>query len=219
MRILLTEDDLNLSQAVAQSLSSAGFVVDQVHNGRQALTTLRSGDCDMMILDLGLPDMDGLTVLKQARELGCKVPVIILTARDQLSDKIQGLDSGADDYLAKPFEVDELIARLRVIERRLGTADSAVIRIQGVTLDTRNNSVQIGDTAQSFSRREWMVLKALMENAGRIQSKSQLENKLYEWGDEVSSNTIEVHVHHLRKQLPADFIKTVRGVGYIVARN
>lgn len=217
MRILLVEDDHNLSDALSQSLTQGGFVVDPVYTGQHAITAAKTGEQDIIILDLGLPDIDGLKVLQHIRDDGNKIPVIVLTARDQLSDKVKGLDTGADDYLAKPFELEELVARLRVMERRLGTADTAVISINDVVLDTRSNHVQAADNSIALSRREWMLLKALMESAGRILSKAQLESKLYEWGDEVSSNTIEVHVHHLRKKLPKDFIKTVRGVGYIVA--
>jgi two-component system OmpR family response regulator len=170
----------------------------------------------MVILDLGLPDMDGLDLLATIRRKKNSIPVLILTARDKLTDKISGLDSGADDYLAKPFDMSELLARLRVMERRLGTSQSTEISIGEVSLNTAGHEVQVSQQVVDFSRREFMLLKALMENTGRIQSKQQLESKLYEWGDEVASNTIEVHVHNLRKKLPKDFIKTIRGVGYCV---
>jgi len=218
MRVLLVEDDIPLSQGLQQSLRHEGYSVDCVHDGKSALSAVLSGCNELVILDLGLPDMDGLEVLKNIKNKSKQLPVLILTARDSLNDKVIGLDFGADDYLAKPFDMAELFARLRVIERRLGTADSALIKHNDVTLDTTANMVFIGEQAINFSRREYMIVKSLMENIGRIQSKEQLENKLYEWGEEVASNTIEVHVHHVRKKLPKDFIKTVRGVGYIMSK-
>jgi DNA-binding response OmpR family regulator len=144
------------------------------------------------------------------------MPILVLTARSELDDRITGLDSGADDYLAKPFEMEELLARLRVLERRLSTTKSTEIRIDRVTLDIQLNTVTLDDKQLDLSRREFMLLKSLMENAGRVQTRSTLENRLYNWGEEVSSNALEVHIHHLRKKLGSDFIKTVRGVGYKV---
>ena len=144
------------------------------------------------------------------------LPVIILTARDKVSDKILGLDAGADDYLPKPFEMDELFARLRVIERRQGTAASSVVSIGEVQLNTQTLELSVTGDVIALPRRELMLLKVLMENGGRIQPKQKLESRLYEWGEEVSSNTIEVHIHHLRKKLPEQFIKTIRGVGYCI---
>jgi two-component system, OmpR family, response regulator len=174
-------------------------------------------------LDLGLPDMDGLEVLHKIKKIDESLPVLILTARDGVENKVIGLDLGAEDYLAKPFEIAELLARLRVIERRIGTSKSAVLSIDNVEIDTSAHIISCNGTKLDFSRREYMILKSLMESAGRIQSKAQLENKLYEWGEEVSSNTIEVHIHNIRKKLPndvsKDFIKTVRGVGYIVRKS
>ncbi|GLX77097.1 DNA-binding response regulator [Thalassotalea insulae] len=218
MRVLLVEDDIALAQGLQQSLRREGYSIDCVHDGKSALLAISAGSVEMVILDLGLPDMDGLQVLKQAKAKYKQLPILILTARDSSDDKVEGLDYGADDYLVKPFDMAELFARLRVIERRLGTADSARITHNNVILDTKANQVFLDGEAVSFSRREYMIVKSLMENIGRIQSKEQLENKLYEWGEEVASNTIEVHVHHVRKKLPKDFIKTVRGVGYIVSK-
>ena len=216
MRILLVEDDQALSAALAKSLRAEGYAVDCVYNGKDALLAIANDDCNMAILDLGLPDIDGLDVLAKVRKQKRTTPILVLTARDSTSDKIIGLDSGADDYLAKPFDMPELLARLRVMERRLGTAQSAKITVGNVTLDAHDNVVKIDDISLELSRREFMLIKALMENAGRIQSRNQLESKLYEWGDEVASNAIEVHIHNLRKKLPENFIKTVRGVGYSV---
>ncbi len=222
MRILLVEDDIPLASALQQSLQTEGFVVNHVNKGELALNALATPDQDMLILDLGLPDIDGLEVLKQLRDRKSTLPVIILTARYSIESKVQGLDYGADDYLVKPFEIQELMARLRVIERRLGTASTALICIGDVKLDTfahkvfvcNNESAQ--ETEITFSKKEFMVLKALMENAGRILSREKIESKLYHWGEEVLSNAVEVHIHKLRKYLPDKFIQNVRGVGYII---
>ena len=216
MRILLVEDDIQLAQALQQSLRHEGFVVDHVADGKSALAALLVPDQDMVILDLGLPDMDGLEVLKQLRNKKMLLPIIILTARDSIESKVQGLDYGADDYLAKPFDINELLARLRVIERRLGTADSALIILGNISLDVAAHKVFVEGDALGLSKKEYMVLKALMENAGRIQSREQIETRLYDWGEEVASNAVEVHIHNLRKKLPEKFIQTVRGVGYTV---
>ncbi|WP_339725394.1 response regulator [uncultured Paraglaciecola sp.] len=216
MRILLVEDDLPLARALHQSLRTEGFTANHVADARSALLTIETNECDMLILDLGLPDMDGLALLKQIRQKNIKLPVLILTARDSIDDKIKGLDQGADDYLSKPFDVNELIARLRVIERRLGTATSATITIGEVNLDCASHELKVAGKLIELSRKEFMLLKVLLEQAGRIQSREQLESKLYEWGEEVASNAVEVHIHHLRKKLPEAFIKTIRGVGYSI---
>ena len=219
MRILLVEDDEPLSTALSSSLRGANYVVDCVYRGKEALAMLTAEQTDIVILDLGLPDMDGLEVLRQIRQKVKDMPVIILTARDKVTDKILGLDAGADDYLPKPFDMDELFARLRVLERRLGTASTAMVKIGEVALNTQTLELTVAGEAVSLPRRELMLLKVLMENGGRIQPKQKLESRLYEWGDEVSSNTIEVHIHHLRKKLPENFIKTIRGVGYSIPVN
>jgi len=216
MRILLVEDDLPLAQALQQSLRHEGFVVNHVETGQEALTALIVPEHDMAILDLGLPDMDGLLVLKKLRAKKQTTPVIILTARDTIEQRVKGLDFGADDYLIKPFDINELLARLRVIERRLGTADSAITSISTVKLDTAAHKVFVEEQALGCSKKEYMILKTLMENAGRIQSREQIESRLYEWGEEVMSNAVEVHIHNLRKKLPEKFIQTVRGVGYTI---
>lgn len=219
MKILLVEDDCPLAEGLKQSLHRESYTVDWVDTGKQAINAISINDCDLVILDLGLPDIDGLQVLKKIKQHDKNIPVLILTARDGIEHKVEGLDLGADDYLAKPFDIAELLARLRVIERRLSTSQSNIINIQGLILDTKAHTILHNNKALDLSRREYMIIKALIENAGRIQSKSQLESKLYEWGEEVSSNTIEVHVHNLRKKIPKDFIKTVRGVGYIVNKS
>lgn len=219
MRILLVEDDVALRDGLHQALTVQGFAVNAVSRGEQALSVVRSGDCDCLILDLGLPDMDGLSVLKQLRQKWPRLPVLILTARDSLDDRISGLDLGADDYLVKPFAAAELFARLRVIERRLGTAATHLVSIAGVELDTSTMQLNINGEQTGLSRREYVLLKELMESAGRVKTREQLEASLYSWGEEVASNALEVHISNLRKKLPADFIRTVRGVGYSIARS
>lgn len=219
MRILLVEDDVALRDGLHQALTVQGFAVNAVSRGDQALSVVRSGDCDCLILDLGLPDIDGLSVLKQLRQKWPRLPVLILTARDSLDDRISGLDLGADDYLVKPFAAAELFARLRVIERRLGTAATHLVRIAGVELDTSAMQLNINGEQTGLSRREYVLLKELMESAGRVKTREQLEASLYSWGEEVASNALEVHISNLRKKLPADFIRTVRGVGYSIAKS
>ncbi|MEJ2383010.1 MAG: response regulator [Xanthomonadales bacterium] len=214
MLILLVEDDRSIIQALERALHAQGYSVNTVATGKAALLALETDRPDLVILDLGLPDMDGLDVLRKIRARDVELPVLLLTARAGLDDKVAGLDSGADDYLAKPFEMSELFARLRVMERRLTTTRTAEITIGDVTLDLNHNHVTIDGEAVELSRREFMLLKTLMENAGRVQTRHTLENRLYSWGEEVSSNALEVHVHHLRRKLGAPFIKTVRGVGY-----
>jgi DNA-binding response OmpR family regulator len=216
MQILLVEDDQALASALSQTLRREGFVVNHVNRGQYAIDTVTSEPPDVVILDLGLPDMDGTDVLKKLRKISADLPVLILTARSSLEDKITGLDLGADDYLAKPFEVDELLARLRVIERRASAVKHAGLTIGNVQLDSVSHQVSVDGMPIELSRREFMVLKVLMENAGRVQTRDSLESKLYSWGEEVASNTIEVHIHHLRKKLPDQFIRTLRGIGYII---
>lgn len=219
MRILLIEDDIQLATALCTALREQGMAIDHLAQGKSGLLAAQSGDFDIVILDLGLPDIDGMDLLSQLRNSGHGLPVLILTARDQISDKISGLDKGADDYLVKPFDMDELYARLRVISRRLGNTGSAQTTIGDVMLDTQAQRISLSGDYLPLSRKKYMLLKALMENQGRIQSRESLESKLYEWGDEVASNAIEVHIHHLRRKLPAQFIKTIRGVGYCIDRN
>jgi DNA-binding response OmpR family regulator len=219
MQILLVEDDISLAEGLQKALRRDGFTVNHVANGAAAIHSVETDTPDIMALDLGLPDMDGLDVLRQVRIKHPDLPVLLLTARDTLDDKVSGLDSGADDYLVKPFEMPELLARLRVLERRISTSASSEIQIGDVCLDTATHRVLVNGTNIDFSRREYMLLKALMENAGRIQTRASLESSLYSWGEEVASNAIEVHIHNLRKKLVPDFIKTVRGVGYTVKRS
>ena len=216
MQLLLVEDDDLLGEGVVLALRKAGFSVNRVDSARAALLVIKTDVPDLLILDLGLPDRDGIELLREARAAGFTSPTLILTARDSLEDKIIGLDTGADDYLAKPFEMDELLARLRALERRLTANHSSVIQFGHLSLHTDSHELQIDGQPVDLSRREYMLLKALLENANRIQTREALENKLYSWGEEISSNTVEVHIHHLRKKLPEGTIQTVRGVGYVV---
>jgi DNA-binding response OmpR family regulator len=216
MPILLVEDDHDLAAGLRKALRNAGLPVNHVATGREALAAIAAERPDIVVLDIGLPDMDGLAVLKRIRADHDDLPVLLLTARATLQDKVAGLDLGADDYLPKPFDMDELLARLRVLQRRLGTARASSISIGEVDLNTTTQELNVNGTQVDLGRREFMLLKALMENAGRVQTRDALETGLYSWGEEIASNAIEVHIHHLRRKLPQDFIKTVRGVGYIV---
>lgn len=216
MQVLLIEDDVSLAKGLQTSLKREGFIVNHLSEGKQAINSIASSEPDIVVLDLGLPDMDGNEVLKQIRRRNAELPVLILTARNSIQDKVAGLDSGADDYLAKPFEMDELLARLRVLERRLSSLKHADLTVDNVSIDTRAQQVKVNGENVDFFRREYMLLKMLMENVGRVQTRDSLESKLYSWGEEIASNAIEVHIHHLRKKLPENFITTVRGVGYTI---
>jgi len=216
MQILLVEDNQALAAALIKALQKQGYTANSVATGEAALYVIKTDVPDIVILDLGLPDIDGINVLKRLRKQHAELPVLLLTARTALDDKITGLDSGADDYLAKPFEMTELFARIRVLGRRLNTSGTAQIRVGNVSLDINDNQVSIDDKPLDLSRREFMLLKTLLENAGRVLTRNTLESRLYSWGEEVASNALEVHIHHLRKKLGADFIQTVRGIGYKV---
>ena len=216
MQLLLVEDDRPLATGLQKALQAQGFAVNHVETGQAALHVIDTETPDLVILDIGLPDIDGLTVLKKLRKKHSELPVLLLTARDSLDDKVLGLDSGADDYLAKPFDMTELLARLRVIERRLAQVKTARIVIRNVSLDTVGQKVLVDGADIELPRREYMLLKTLMENAGRVQTRPVLESRLYSWGEEVASNALEVHIHHLRKKVGNDFIRTIRGVGYKV---
>lgn len=216
MQILLVEDDALLADGIMNAVRQAGFAVNWLSSGKAACTYLVAEPPDILLLDLGLPDMDGMDILKLVKQKKLPTQVLILTARDSTDAKVAGLDCGADDYLTKPFARAELLARLRVLERRLGNASSAIISVGPLNLDTTHQQVWLDGESLALSRREYMLLKALVEHVGVIQTKESLEAKLYGWGDEVASNAIEVHIHNLRKKLPDQFIRTVRGIGYLV---
>lgn len=217
MQILLVEDDISLADGLVHALKQEGIGINHVAKGIEAIHVIQTFPPDIVIIDLGLPDMDGLSVIAQLRKERNTIPILILTARNSVEDTVSGLDSGADDYLAKPFEMPELLARIRVLERRISTTTiSNNITIGPVSLDTNSRQVKINDEEIILSKSEYMLLKALMQNAGRIQTRDNLESTLYSWGEEVSSNALEVHIHHLRKKIGSEFIKTIRGVGYTV---
>jgi len=218
MQVLLVEDDVLLADGIVCALKREGFSINHVEEGEMACIHIKAELPDLVILDLGLPDMEGLDVLKFIRKHHPGCQVMILTARDTLNDRVSGLDSGADDYLAKPFELLELMARLRVLERRLGTSNKAEIVIDRVTLNTASHKTTLEGKELSLSKKEYMLLKALMENSDAIHTRESLEAKLYTWGEEILSNAISVHMHNLRKKLPSGFIQTVRGIGYMVRK-
>lgn len=219
MRILLVEDDAMLGDGLRAGLRQLGFQVDWVRDGVAAERELASGDYAAAVLDLGLPLKDGLDVLQSVRQRKITTPVLVLTARDTVPDRVRGLDLGADDYVTKPVDLHELGARLRSLVRRSYGQVQDVLRCGGVRLDHAARQVSLNGEAVALSTREFDLLYALMLNAGRVMSREQLEQQLYSWGYEVESNAIEVHIHHLRRKLQADVIQTVRGVGYTVLRS
>ena len=218
MKILLVEDDRLLGDGIRAGLQQAGFAVDWAQDGRAAELALAGEAYDAVVLDLGLPRLSGMEVLARARAVRNVVPVLILTARDTVPDRIAGLDDGADDYLVKPFDLGELQARLRALIRR-GQRQAEPLLAHGVLrLDPAGRSVSWEGKPVELSAREYAVLHTLLLNAGRVLSKAQLEEKLYGWGEEIESNAVEVFVHHLRRKLAPELIRTVRGVGYLIPK-
>jgi DNA-binding response OmpR family regulator len=217
MRILLVEDNRVLAQGIETALTREGHAVDCVGTAAAADHLLAVEAIDVMILDLGLPDEDGLRLLQRIRSRGERLPVLILTARDSLDDKVRGLDLGADDYLTKPFEQQELFARLRVLERRNTAASSVVISLGPLQVDLRTHQLSVEGSPVPLPRREFALLRILAEHPGQVYSRQDLEHKLYSLGEALSSNAIEVHIHNLRKKLPEDLIRNVRGVGYYLS--
>ncbi len=220
MRILLVEDDPMIGRSVETALAQDGYTVDWVRDGaagRLALDTANDA-YGLVLLDLGLPRKSGLDLLKEVRRAGNKVRVLVITARDAVADRVAGLDAGADDYLVKPFSLDELAARMRALLRRDIAREDNVLRYGDLALDPTTRLVTRNGEPVDLSVREFALLAALLERPGTALSKTQLEEKLYGWGEEVESNAVEVHVHNLRKKLGATAIRTIRGVGYVVAR-
>lgn len=216
MRILLVEDDALLGDGVRASLRQQGFQVDWVRDGEAAQRELRAHPYAAAVLDLGLPRMDGLDVLRTVRRAGVELPILVLTARDTVPDRIQGLDIGADDYVVKPIDLHELGARLRALVRRAHGQPAERLEAQDVALEPASRTVYRAGVPVPLSTREFDLLHVLMLNAGRVLSREQIEQHLYSWGREVESNAVEVHVHHLRAKLGSDLIRTVRGVGYVL---
>lgn len=219
MRILLVEDDRMIGEATSVALRDAAYAVDWVQDGETALRVLDNQEHQAVLLDLGLPKRDGLEVLRQLRASGKRLPVIIVTARDAVEDRIKGLDLGADDYLVKPFDINELLARLRAIIRRQGGQASPVLSNGIVSLDPATREARHGDAQSLLSAREFALLQALLLRPGTILTRSELEERIYGWNEEVESNAVDFLIHGIRKKLGSDAIKNVRGAGWMVARN
>ncbi len=216
MRLLLVEDDPLLGDGLRVGLRQAGYAVDWVEDGQTAKFSLQSENYDLAVLDLGLPKIPGLEVLKWLRARAMMLPVLVLTARDTIPDRVTGLDAGADDYLIKPFDLDELIARLRALSRRGSGLAPPLLTHREISLDPAAHQVFKNETLVELSAREFSLLHQLLLNIGRVQTRDQLESRLYGWGEEVESNSIEVHIHHLRKKLGNTLIRTLRGIGYVI---
>jgi len=218
MRILLVEDDELLGDGIRSGLTQYQYNVDWVKNGMAAWSSLQSEYFDMVILDLGLPKLSGEELLKNMRSANITTPVIILTARDNMADLIKGLDTGADDYIVKPFDLEELCARIRAIQRRTTSRAEPIITAGNITLDPATRVVFQSGQIVDLSRREFVLMQMLMENAGRVLAREQITQSLYGWGDDIDSNALEVHIHNLRKKFGNDTIITIRGIGYMLEK-
>ena len=216
MRILLVEDDQMIGEVVLDTLRAEQWAVDWVKDGEMAETALATGEYDLVLLDLGLPKKDGLAVLRDLRAKQRRVPVLVATARDAVSERVAGLDAGADDYIVKPYDIDELLARIRALVRRASGRAEPSYTWGDVSITPATHEVTVKGDPVSLSAREWAVLEPLIARPGRVLSRAQLEEKLYSWRDEVSSNAVEVYVHGIRKKLGAGLIQNVRGLGYLV---
>jgi two-component system, OmpR family, response regulator QseB len=218
MRVLVVEDDRMIAKGLHTALKQDGYAVDGVSDGASAAAALRSSRFDLVLLDLGLPERDGLDVLRELRSRGDATPVIIVTARDDVHNRIQGLDAGADDYIVKPFDLDEVAARMRSVLRRAAGRGDPYIRHRGISLDPVSHAVERDGEPVVLSAHEFAVLEALMQRPGAVLSRAQLEDRLYGWSEGIESNAIEVYVHGLRRKLGNDAIRTLRGVGYFVPK-
>lgn len=218
MRLLLVEDDPMIGEAVQDLLRAEQYAVDWARDGNAADTALRTQAYDLVLLDLGLPHRDGLTVLRDLRTRKDRTPVLVATARDAVAQRIEGLDAGADDYVLKPYDLDELLARIRALLRRAAGRAEPVYEHQGVSINPATREVTVRGVPVVLSGREWAVLEPLIARPGMVLSRQQLEDKLYGWGDEVSSNAVEVYIHGLRKKLGPELVLNVRGVGYLVPK-
>lgn len=217
MRALLVEDDEMIGRSLARALQGAGWSVDWVRDGTLAESALADGGYTCVLLDLGLPGQDGTVVLRHARQRGDATPVLVLSARDRPVDRVAGLDLGADDYLPKPFELQELLARMRAVVRRRDGSAHSVIGTAALRLDLSTREAQVGQATEALTAREFALLHALLERPGAILSREQLENRIYGWGEEVTSNAVDVLIHGMRRKLGADTIRNVRGLGWRVA--
>jgi DNA-binding response OmpR family regulator len=218
MRLLLVEDDLMIGESVLDLLRSEGYAVDWVKDGDMADTALDTENYSLVLLDLGLPRRDGLTVLRRLRARKNRTPVLIATARDAVAQRVEGLDMGADDYIVKPYELDELMARIRALIRRASGRAEPVYEHMGICIDPVTREVTLEGQAVVLSAREWSVLELLLARPGVVLSRKQLEDHIYSWKDDISSNAVEVYIHGLRKKLGSQLIQNVRGVGYMIPR-
>jgi two-component system OmpR family response regulator len=218
MRLLLVEDDTMIGEAVLDLLRAENYAVDWVKDGELADSAIREQVYDLILLDLGLPKRDGLSVLRAMRARKERVPVLIATARDSIQQRIEGLDAGADDYVLKPYDLDELLARIRALVRRAAGRAEPIYEYRGVSINPATREVLVNELAVQLSAREWAVLEPLLARPGLVLSRAQIEEKLYGWKDEIGSNAVEVYIHGLRKKLGADLIQNVRGVGYMVPK-
>lgn len=214
MKILLAEDDPMIGASVVRGLKLAGFVVDWVQDGRAARSALATNRYELLLLDLGLPLMDGVTLLKELRRGDSPIPVLVVTARDTVADRIYGLNLGADDYLTKPFDLDELVARIHALQRRHLGRKHPEMRLGRLCLNPISREASLDDKPLHLSQREFSLLAVLMEKPGTVYSREQLEDRLYGWDEEVASNAVEVHLHNLRRKLGPTWVRNVRGVGY-----
>jgi two-component system, OmpR family, response regulator QseB len=221
MRVLLVEDDELLGDGICSGLKHYGHTVDWVKDGKSAQEAVTSAQesFDVVVLDLGLPKMSGLEVLRNIRERNITTPVVILTARETIDDRVKGLDAGADDYLTKPFDLDELCARMRALQRRSKSRAKPLLSYGDIVLDPAAHVVTFKEEQVLISRREFALLQKLLENAGRVISREQLNQTLYGWGENIDSNALEVHIHNLRKRFGSDLIRTIRGVGYMAEKH
>ncbi len=217
MRLLLVEDDAMIGAAAQQGLRQEGHAVDWVRDGREAELAIGNGVYDLVLLDLGLPRRDGLAVLRDLRARGSDLPVLVITARDAVADRVAGLDAGADDYLVKPFDLDELAARVRAVLRRRAGRARSVLTLGALEIDTATRRVRWQGNEVGLSGREYALLEALADRPGAFLSRAQLEERLYGWGEEIGSNAVEVHIHALRRKLGSSLIRNVRGLGYALA--
>lgn len=218
MRLLLVEDDPMIGEAVQDLLRAEHYAVDWARDGDAADTALRTQPYDLVLLDLGLPRRDGLAVLRDLRARKNRTPVLVATARDAVAQRIEGLDAGADDYVLKPYDLDELLARIRALLRRAAGRAEPVYEHKGVCINPATREATVNGAPVVLSAREWAVLEPLIARPGMVLSRQQLEDKLYGWGDEVSSNAVEVYIHGLRKKLGPELVLNVRGVGYLVPK-
>jgi DNA-binding response OmpR family regulator len=218
MRVLLVEDDRMIAQGLQTALRQDGYTVDGMSDGRSAAEALRTARFDVVLLDLGLPERDGIDVLRELRRRGDSTPVIIVTARDDVQSRVAGLDAGADDYIIKPFDLDEVSARMRSVLRRAAGRGDPYISHRGISLNPVTHGVERDGVPVVLSAHEFSVLEALLQRPGAVLSRAQLEDRLYGWGDQIESNAVEVYVHGLRRKLGSDTIRTLRGVGYFIPK-